>query len=216
MNPALSNALYEEWIRFLFDRPDTAGLPEWYWDTDLEEFPATAEQQVLLIGETFERSGTDLLKYSEKQVENGLNYILNNAASNTIMLITQKGVSDDLRIDTVLKMKYLYRDCFAKRCEPVLSHLDEPDAGPINSICYMLWDTSPLCQWKDAVLTVMEDSLYLPNDACIESGLHGLGHRFNQDEERVTQIIDRFLLKAKKIRPELKQYALNARTGYIQ
>jgi hypothetical protein len=208
--------LYEQWIRFLFDRPDTAGLPEWYWDTNLEEFSATPEQQVSLIGRTFERSGTDLLKYSEKQVNNGLNYIVNNAISNTVMLIIQKEVPEDLRIDAVLKMKYLYRDCFAKRCEPVLSALDEPDAGPINSICYMLWDTSPLCQWKDVVLEVMEYALYLPNDACIESGLHGLGHRFSQDKERVPQIIDRFLSKTKALRPELREYAARARTGYIQ
>jgi hypothetical protein len=216
MNTAISEELYEEWIRFLFDRPDIAGLPEWYWDITLEKFPASAEQQVSLIGRTFERSGKDLLKYSEKQVQNGLNYILNNAASNTVMLITQKGVPEDLRIDAVLKMKYLYSDCFAKRCEPALSHLDEPDAGPINSICYMLWDTSPLCQWKDVVLDVMEDALYLPNNACIESALHGLGHRFRQDKERVPQIIDRFLSKTKKLRPELRQYAANARIGYVQ
>jgi len=212
----MEDQLYEKWVQFLFDRPDSAGQAEWYWDTDFEEFSAPAEQQVSLIGKTFERSGTDLLKYSEIQIKNGLNYILNNAVSNTVMLIMQKGVPEDIRIDAVLKMKHLYRDCFAKRCKPVLSHLDELDAGPINSICYMLWDTSPLCQWKDVVLEVMEDALYLPNDSCIESALHGLGHRFKQDSERVPKIIDRFLTKTKRLRPELRQYALNAKTGYIQ
>ena len=212
----MEDQLYEKWIQFLFDRPDSTGRPEWYWDINLEEFSASAEEQVSLIGRTFERSGTDLLKFSEIQIKMGLDYILNNAASNTVMLIMQKGVPENIRIDAVLKMKHLYRDCFAKRCEPVLSHLDEPDAGPLNMICYMLWDTSPLCQWKDVVLEVMEDALYLPNDACIESGLHGLGHRLNQDRERVPEIIDRFLSKAKGLRPELRQYALNAKTGCIQ
>lgn len=210
----MDDQLYEQWIRFLFDRPGEAGQREWYWDTEVE-FSASAEQQVSLVGKTFERSGTDLLKYSDIQVENGLNYILHNAASNTVYLIVQGGVPEDLRIDAVLKMKHLYRDCFARRCASVLSHLDEPGANPINNICYMLWDVSPLCQWKDVVLAVMEDALYLPNDACIESALHGLGHRFSQDKERVPQIIDRFLSKTKKLRPELRQYALKARTGRI-
>lgn len=212
----MDDQLYEQWIQFLFDRPETAGGSEWYWDIDIEEFSASAEQQVSLVGKTFERSGTDLLKYSEIQIKNGLNYILNNAVSNTVYLIVQKGVAEDLRIDAVLKMKHLYRDCFAKRCAPVLGHLDEPGANPINSICYMLWDTSPLRAWKDVVLEIMKDALYLPNDACIESALHGLGHRFSQDKERVPQIIDQFLSKTKKLRPELRQYALNARTGYVQ
>jgi len=207
---------YTQWLQFLFDHPDPAGRPEWYWDIDLEDFDASPEDQVRLVGQTFEHAGRDLLKYSEIQIKNGFNYILNNAISNTVFLLTQKGVPEDLRIDAVLKMKNLYRDCFAKRCEPVLSHLDEPDAGPLNSICYMLWDISPLCQWKDVVLEVMEDALYIPNDACIESALHGLGHRNYQDKKRPPEIIDRFLAKTKNVRPELKQYALSAKAGRIQ
>jgi len=62
----------------------------------------------------------------------------------------------------------------------------------------------------------MEAALYLPNDACVESGLHGLGHRFHQDKARAPEIIDKFLSKTKSLRPELRQYALNAKTGRIR
>lgn len=73
-----------------------------------------------------------------------------------------------------------------------------------------------ICQWKDVVLDVMEDALYIPNDACIESALHGLGHRYSQDEIKVPDIIDRFLSKAKNLNPDLRIYAQSAKTGCIQ
>lgn len=211
----MNDQLYQQWLKFLFDRPEVSGGDEWYWDINLEDFSATPEQKVLLIGKTFERSGTDLLKYSDIQVNNGLNYILNNAISDTIFLITEEAVAEELRIDAVLKMKHLYRDCFAKRCSPVLSHLNEPSDSPAWFICYMLWDVSPLCRWKDVVLEVMEDALYLPNDACIESALHGLGHRLYQNEEEVPKIIYKFVMNTKNLRPELERYAWKAKTGDI-
>ena len=179
----MDERLYERWLKFLFDRPDTS--PEWYWDTNVEDFSASDEQRVVLIGRTFLRSGSDLTKYSETQVANGLEYILNNAVSEMPFLICQKGVAEEIRIEAVLQMKHLYHDCFAKRCNPALGHLNEPGAGPLNMVCYMMWDDSPIRSWKDVVLEVMEDALYISNDACIESALHGLGHRYGQDEERV-------------------------------
>lgn len=206
------NILYEQWIRFLFDRAETENPLNW----EPSEFPATDEQKVCLAGQTFLKSGSDLAQYTDSQVCNGLRYIFDTGLSDISALICQKGVAEDLRINSVLAIKDLYRDCFFKRCTRTLSYIDEPGSSPLNSVCYMLWDISPLTRWKDIVIDVMEEALYLPHDACIESGLHGLGHRYNHDKIRVTETIDRFLSKTSGLRPELKIYANHARTGYVQ
>jgi hypothetical protein len=206
--------LYEQWIQFLFDRPETT--PEWYWDSNVGDFDASNEKKVMLISQTFLRCGTDLTRYNDTQVANGLKYILSNSVSNTPFILCQKGVAEVLRVEAVLHMKHLYRDCFAKRCSRSLSHLGRFDSRPLNLFCYMLWDVSPLRGWKDVVLDVMEDALYIPHDACIESALHGLGHRYSQDKSRVPEIINHFLSKTTGLRPELRTYARQAQVGMIQ
>ena len=133
-----------------------------------------------LPSRTLLRSGHDLAVYSDQQLRNGLAYIFYNYASDVIFTICRKGVAEEKRVGAVCNMTAPYRDCLAPRCAPVLSHLDEPGSTPLNTFCYMLWDESPLCQCKGVVLDVMDDALYLSNPACVESALHGLGHRFHQ------------------------------------
>jgi hypothetical protein len=205
--------LYQKWIEYLFARPETE--PAWYFDIDLVEFAASPEQKVRLIGDTMLRCGTTLAAYGDGQVANGLKCIFDSVGPGISYLICHSDVAEALRTEAVLRMKHLYRDCFAKRCSSALSHLDEPGAGPLNGFCYMLWDVSPVRSWKDVVLEVMEDALYVPHNACIESALHGLGHRYRQDRQRVPEIIGRFLARTTALRPELKRYAERAAAGMV-
>jgi len=155
--------LYEKWLKFVFDRPVTR--PQWFFRIDAD-FEATKDQLVELIGGTFRRSGTDLLRFSDAQVDDGLNYILFPIGSNNVFSICQKGVALDKRIAAVLHMKTLYRDCYAKRCAPVLSHFDEPGSNALNHTCYMLWDASPIRSWKSVVLDVMQSGA-LSSEHCL-------------------------------------------------
>ncbi len=209
----VDSALYDAWIKYLFDRPTT--WPLWCDDIDLIDFTATPEEFVALIGETMRRSGTDLRAYSDAQVANGLKYIFYNSVSNTVFTLVQDVVDESARAHAVRQIKHLYRDCFAKRCANVLSHRDEPGSGELNIFCYMLWDESPLSSWQEVVLEVMEDALTIPNYACIESALHGLGHRTG-DRSDVAAIIDNFLERTPQLRPELVNYAKAARAGCVQ
>ncbi len=206
--------LYSKWLDFLFNRP-TNGIQS-YLDFDCDEFGASNEQLVHLVGRTFAQSGSDLLKYTDDQVAVGLSFIFFNHASEVIYSIVQEGVPDTDREQAALNLKYLYRDCFAKRCANVLSHINEPGCGSLNRVCYMLWDDSPLGRWTDVVLEVMEYALYIPNYACVESALHGLGHRHCQTPEKVEEIVDRFLSKSISLRRELRQYAAKAKYGDVQ
>ena len=68
---------------------------------------------------------------------------------------------------------------------------------------------------RDRDLDVMEEVLQLPNPACKESALHGLGHMVRRSD-RAPEIIDRFIAEAPQDNTELLQYARAARTGCIQ
>ena len=64
-------------------------------------------------------------------------------------------------------------------------------------------------------LDAMEAVLALPNPACKESALHGLGHMVRQSD-RALEIIDRFLDQSADLDPPLLDYARACRTGCIQ
>ncbi|HET8636414.1 MAG TPA: hypothetical protein VFL96_06155, partial [Acidobacteriaceae bacterium] len=78
------------------------------------------------------------------------------------------------------------------------------------------WERSPERGiFYRAVTEVLEHALQSPNRACVESGLHGLGHIHSYYPERVEDVINRYL-KAVNLEAELRQYAVNARRGYVQ
>lgn len=67
-----------------------------------------------------------------------------------------------------------------------------------------------------AIASVMEQCLSLSNPACVESGLHGLGHLATFQSNIAVPIIDKFLNNGKKHPKALMEYAKMARTGMIQ
>ncbi|MBU0801065.1 MAG: hypothetical protein KKA05_08680 [Alphaproteobacteria bacterium] len=208
----IDNALYEEWLRFLFDRKPEDDPFDW----DETTIPASDEQKVMLMAQTFQRCGMDLAQYTDLQVNTGLKYIFSPSVSNLSCLLFGNGIDLNLRIDAIKAIKHIYRDCFSKRCTATLSHLSQQGSA-LNPICYMLWeDISPVKDCKIGVAEVMEDALYVPHNACIESGLHGLGHRYSSDRVRVTEVIERFLLKTPGLNPELRRYADCAKIGCVQ
>lgn len=166
---------YEKWLNCVFGRSANQGFPSSRLDAD-----TTVE----FIHRTLVNSGSDLLRFSDKQVSNGLSLIFNNSISDIVFTLKESTVSAQARTAAIRAIKILYTDCFEKRARPVLSHIDEPGASSINSICYMLWDVTPITSWRnkadceyvELALEVLEFALYLKNPACIESSLHGLGH----------------------------------------
>lgn len=222
MSDSEKEALYQQWLDYVFNRPYTYG-DRWYFTEEDTAFKATNDELVYLVGKTFKQSGIDLTTYSNGQIDSGLCYILDGAGSEAAHALIDQAIDEADRIETIKSMQRLYSDCFAKRCDPVLGRSNEYTENPLNYICYMLWDVSPIIQnnpgkissFDRAILEVMESALYLDNVACIESGLHGLGHWCSHHMELVQDIIDRFLKNAQNLRPELRQYAEDARVGYI-
>lgn len=214
---------YQEWLGYVFDRPDTPDA--WYFDFELPMFEADEVEQAELIAYTFEHCGRDLARFSERQVNYGLEYIFNNSCSDVVFALMSESVPVQLRLRAIEAIKTLYQECFTPRCAPVLGHLNEPGANPLNQVCYMLWDASPLSYWENrpnkevfygAVVDVLEAVLESPNPACVESALHGLGHLHSSHLERVEEVVGTYLRRNVFVAPGLQQYAQRAAVGYVQ
>jgi hypothetical protein len=221
----LTDATFEEWIEFVFARPVT--VPAWYFEDGHDEWQGTPERTAELMAETFERSGEVLEPYDDALVNQGLD-MLASETQDFARCIHDAAVPWPKRAAVLEGVFTLYRDCFAVRCTNHLSHLDvpadNPVASPLNGVCYMWWDIFPVTAEPDdpacrecdqLILSVMERTLELPNDACREAALHGLGHWEAAYPERVHDAIDRFIWANRKIPCALRNYAYAARHGDV-
>jgi hypothetical protein len=217
---------YREWLTHIFDRP--VGDPAWYFPEDVTvdiHFHGAPAELAALFTHTMQHCKSDLAAFSDAQVDQGLNYIVNNACSNVAIDVKNACLSIDVRRSLLRSIKTLYADCFEDRCAPVLSHLDEPGANPLNHVCYMFWDVSPLLSWRkdpnralfdEVIVEVLESALALKNPACIESALHGFGHlrAIMGPTCPAKAIITRFL-ETRPASPALKAYAAGAAAGCV-
>jgi hypothetical protein len=205
---------YDELIAFAFNRD--GDINSWAWDLELREPTAPPETVAVAIRRLCINSGEDLKGFNNLQVAGGLKYIFENTFSNYTFDVLNGELHSELRSSTLRSLHSMFEKCFAPRCAPLLSHgSNQMLDNPLNGVCYMFWDTSPLSTGGPDALQVMENSLYLKNVACVESGLHGLGHAFYKNENRVEAAIDKFLASTPNIDEKLLTYAMNARRGYV-
>jgi hypothetical protein len=212
---------YQEWISYVFDH--TVTDPQWYFGADAPGFEGTEEDYAELIRDTFSRSGADLVRFSDAQVNQGIWFLASPTGSDFIFSLRDGTAPTPKKIAGIHSIYDLYRDCFAERCTQTLGHIDETGASERNPICYMFWDVCPLsyleganekAMLEEAVFWVLEKTIELPHRACIEAGLHGLGEVAYRYTERVQVVVDRFLTGT-EIDPVLRGYAERARAGCV-
>lgn len=222
MGRQLHQIAFEDWLDFLFDHPITD--PEWYWTEDADSWDGSPTETVQHLTRTFRESGTALLKYSDAQLNQGLWYLASNSCSEVAYSLLDERVAWDLRKGCIETIGDLFAQCFSLRCSNHLSHLDEPGANPLNSICYMWWDVLPIHgkpddpsrkETDETFLRVMERILELPSDACREAALHGLGEWQCYYPGQVHDIVYRFIWKNRHIRDSLRNYAYAAQHGDV-
>jgi hypothetical protein len=220
----LSYLTFEEWILFVFDHPVDDSRLEWYWDIDADWWDGPAALTVEYLTRTFENSDRVLGSFSDSQLNEGLWYLVSNSCSDHMFALLDVSVPWVERKRCIRSISRLYEHCFAQRCTPHLSHIDEPGAGPLNAVCYMWWDIIPIFgQPKDPtrkemdqeILQVLESALKLESTACQESALHGLGHWQPYYPQQVREIIKAFLQRTPRIREELRTYAMSASNGHV-
>ena len=216
----VTNLSFEEWVRFIFDRPVTS--PAWYWDTDADWWQGEPCLSVEYMTRAFEDAAEVLRPYSDAQLNQGLWYLINETGGEMYALLAESvSLTDQLRC--VRSIFTLFKRCFAVRCSDSLSHRDEK-ANPLNAVCYMWWDIFPT--WgapndparhmlDSELLRMMRKTLALDSEACRESALHGLGHWRLHYPDKTTEIIDDFLAGRTVISRPLRSYALRARKGMV-
>jgi hypothetical protein len=186
----------------------------------------------------------DLKPYSDDQIGLGLNYIFNSSCSNMTHEFLSAPIPFERKIKAINALFALFRDVLNPRTPEILSAFSQAPLSKISYICYMFWDISPLSSaygfsfseakikteakqklyknsklenhnYYAAIANVMEKCLDLSNPACVESGLHGLGHLAFNHPKIAVPIIDNFLKNSKKHDEMLVHYASMARTGMI-
>jgi hypothetical protein len=207
----------EEWINDQFGRPVTN--PAWYlaYPNHTARCDVSPINEVAYITRTFEDAGRVLAPFSNAQLNQGLYYLISSDSA-TMLVLLDDDVPWPERKRCILSFFTLFEQIFATRCSPQLGHLGEPGRDVLNKVCYTWWDIFPFWgqvgeqprpEIDEAFLEVMNRTLDLNSDACRESALHGLGH-LPFFREKVIEIIDQFLARNPKLRPELKVYAHRA------
>jgi hypothetical protein len=214
-----ANVSYETWLDETFGRAVSGEWHPQFVDSVELPVPVTDELALEYLTRLFENSEESLRYYSDRQIACGLWEL---GPGDAHCLYSQK-IAIEARERLVGSVECFFRNYFDRQCVPKLAHLDQDFTEPLNGICYMWWevitwgwlqDDPDAERLKEKDLDVMEAVLRLPNPACKESALHGLGHMVRRSD-RAGQIIDRFISDAPDT-PELLHYARAARTGCIQ
>lgn len=224
MEHELKNLTFEDWVQYVFDHP--VADPAWHFDVDAAwwDEDAHSAQALAYLTRLFDNGRELLSVYSGAQVNQGLWFLVHNACSNHMFVLDNSDLPWLERQHCIEAFYTLAEQVFVPRCTSHLSHLDEAGVGAINSICYMWWDILPYygspelperADMDRVFLGVMEKTLGLDSVACQEGALHGLGHWQLYYPAIVDNIIDDFLMKNINLRPELREYALNARQGAV-
>ena len=210
-----------KWIEYVFDH--TVTDPAWHWAPDASEWEEPPAQVATHVAEAFEESGRLLTRFSDEQLSQAFWFLMSNSCSDFMYALVDSGVPSLSRLRALRSFVPLFEQVMATRCSPHLSHIDEHEANPLNSACYMWWDILPIhgCPGETAraefdaeVLVVFRRLLSIPHDACRESALHGISE-WSFYYPQVSGIVDDFLTSTPNLRPELASYAQRAKVGNV-
>ena len=217
--------MFQTQLNYIFDRKITK--IEWYYSGYEGKYPFSENEnhQFYFLEKLFVNPKADLQPFSNDQIGLGLNYIFSNACGNMAEDFKDFDIAFERKLKSIFNIYNLFEQLFEQRADNILSVNSKLPLSKLNYVCYMFWDITPLyfagkipkdnaAKYYKAIANVMERCLYLQNLACIESGLHGLGHLALQHPLIVEPIIETFL-QTQNLNPALIEYAQNAKTGMI-
>ncbi|HVH38150.1 MAG TPA: hypothetical protein VM757_06145 [Sphingomicrobium sp.] len=215
-----TDVTFEQWLDESFGRAVTGENYPQFVPTDSWPDPVDDRLVVDYLTRLFEQPEQALRYFSDRQIAACL-WELGPGDSHCVY---NPQISIDARLRLVGSVATFFRDFFDPRCVPQLSQSKQIDTVPLNGICYMWWEVIVWGWVKDdpdaerivaADLDVMEAVLRLPNPACKEAALHGLGHLVGH-RDRAAEIIAAFIARSTDLDPELLAYARAAHGGCIQ
>src|SRR5947209_6151609 len=129
MSTPTTQPSFEEWLTFVFDHPEDE--PRWYDDWRADRWNSPSSLTVEYLTRTFEHAAEALAPYTDLQVANGLHFLVNGEIIHALEDVSVLGGAPwPARRRGLLSMYELFAQCFARRCSPHLSHLDEEGANP--------------------------------------------------------------------------------------
>lgn len=169
----------DEWVRFVFDRPEADMRSAWYLSDDLIEPEIPNKVLCEYVAHVFGDLDFLIKNYSLPQLAAGINYIVNPSVSYVSYALLDFDVPEGLRLCSISKMRNVYIYLFDKWCGTSSDFLDY--------VCYMWWDFFPrhgfpfdvrFEKTDSLIVSILGDILCLGNFECKRSALHGLGHWF--------------------------------------
>ena len=217
---ARDDVSFEQWLDETFGRAVCGELYPQF--VPLDEWPDPVADHLLVdhLTRLFEQPDEALRYFSDRQIAAGLWEL----GPGDAHCVYNPEIAIEARERLIGSVATFFRNFFDPRCLPKLSHLDKVETEPLNGICYMWWEVITWGWVKDDPhaerikskdLEVMEAVLRLPNPACKESALHGLGHMVRHSD-RALETIDRFLADSAGHDAALLDYARTASSGCIQ
>lgn len=157
--------------------------------------------------------------FRREQIGIGLQLIYQNGYSDICFCYVETA-DEKRRIVGIQNLVQLYENFLKRYCAALISSIGGSSSNSeIDSLCYMFWDIFILSEDSSppiaaAALHVMEHALYMSNESCIASAIHGLGH-WALYNPRAPQILRQWLRRPTSRNPALIEYAKQAVTGGI-
>lgn len=217
----LTDLSFEDWLEHEFGHAVPLHGQAWHFEPDADWWEPSPEQAITYVSRLFREPERLMVSFADSQIAQGFWHLL---SGDVAFALLDDSLPVDMRCDAIRAMSTIFGRIFDPRCAPLLSHLDEPGTNALNGICYMWWDVLPLYgeatdqranPIDDACLGAMHEILSLPNPACQESALHGLGHWQSVYPAFAAATIDAYLAASPGLRPELVVYAQAARSGCV-
>jgi hypothetical protein len=208
-------------ISFLFDKQEDR---QWYFDDSHVDLSISMIEIIDISKQVFERIDEISNTFSEKQICMGLQYIINTSFSSWGYAFVSESVPVNSRVAAIQAMFTVFDRLFASKCTQDMRYTEITGQRNLTfaEMCYMWWDIFPrhgvpqesaLISIDSAIVETITRVLHINNFACVESALHGLSHWFSAVPEVVIQKIDEALIT---IPPDLRKYALDARSGTLR
>ena len=222
---------YEGWVTHIFDHP-ILELQWWWQDEDsgyYQYWPGERQDPVRSLAyltRLFQESGKLPGRFTNWQIDQGLNYLVSNSCSDYMFVLTNVDLPWTDRRACFDAMITLYRDLMAtvyQHTSEELFRLGLQNEQPTYA-CSMWWDVIPLYGSMpvpdadlidEAVINIFEQVILMDSEACQESAIHGLGHWHFGVPDRTEPIVKRYLAR-NDISPGMREYAQQALYGNIQ
>lgn len=210
---------FDVWLDKKYAHISPENEPLFEWDEPEDHFETRAAIAEYVVW-TWEQPKELLLdRYTLSQIGSALR--------NEHHVYADARLPDALRNRAWAALYSLFDHLFAKVCSSALGHLGErqSEATLLDGACYMWWEVSLYSPDAERFTSADHEAFLRFTEWCLrsaspviqESALHGLGHAVWSFKMKriIERLIDAFLEENLAARPELVEYALDARRGRV-